>query len=94
MKNERDHFKVYVTKYALSTGIIVISDVEWCTDISEQMVSYKLRDNNITQILHSPDWHRTPETALARAEEMRQAKIKSIKKQLTKLEKLEFIITE
>jgi hypothetical protein len=36
------------------------------------------------------DWHRTPEAALARAEEMRRDKIASLKKILAKLEAIKF----
>ena len=36
------------------------------------------------------DWHRTKEQAIARAEQMRLNKIKALKKQIEKLEKLSF----
>lgn len=36
------------------------------------------------------DWHRTKESAIAKAEEMRKKKIASLKKQIEKLEKMEF----
>jgi hypothetical protein len=40
--------------------------------------------------LHKPDWHTTPEAAIARAEEMRTKKIASLKKQIAKLEAMTF----
>ena len=36
------------------------------------------------------EWHRTKEAAIAKAEEMRQKKIAGLKKQIERLEKLEF----
>jgi hypothetical protein len=36
------------------------------------------------------EWHRTEAEAIARAEEMRIAKIASLKKQIAKLEKMKF----
>ena len=36
------------------------------------------------------DWHRTKDSAIKQAEEMKQAKIKSMKKQLDKLENMKF----
>ena len=40
---------------------------------------------------HGKDWHRTPEAAIARAEEMRAAKIAAMRKHLTKLERMVFV---
>ncbi|XBX08942.1 hypothetical protein QMP26_13215 [Enterocloster clostridioformis] len=36
------------------------------------------------------EWHRTPEAAIKRAEEMRAQKIKTLKNQIEKLKKLNF----
>lgn len=36
--------KVYITKYALSTGIIETDDAEICSNISEDMISSKNMD--------------------------------------------------
>ena len=36
------------------------------------------------------EWHRTKESAIDKAEEMRKKKIETMKKQIEKLEKMEF----
>lgn len=41
-------------------------------------------------VVNAEDWHPTREAALARAEEMRAAKIASLKRQIERLESLEF----
>lgn len=47
-------------------------------------------DGGCTFSIYGKDWHRTPEAAIARAEEMRAEKIASLKKQIERLMKLEF----
>lgn len=41
-------------------------------------------------ITNKPDWHETKEEAIQQATKMRNAKIASLKKQIEKLEKLNF----
>ena len=74
----------WVTKYALSEGIQVVKG-EVCHDISSTMLSWKQYGT-----AHGKDWHRTPEAALARAEEMRKAKIASLRKSIEKMERMTF----
>ena len=76
--------KVYITKYALTSGIEEI-EVELCSD---SMV----RDMAHSRYFHGDgkDWHRSLESAKTKAEEMRNKKIASLKKQIDKLERLEF----
>ena len=81
---EREKVKAWVTKYALSSGIEFVNG-EVNHNVSSSMLSYGVRC-----VAHGKDWHRTPEAALARAEEMRTAKIASLKKQIAKLEKMTF----
>jgi len=90
MKNEIIA-KVYVTKYALSTGISVFKDVEWCREISEGMIAGRI-EGHLTQHFHGNEWHRTKEEALARAEEMRNAGIKSAMKKVDRLSDIIFKI--
>lgn len=85
---EREIFKAWVTKYALTEGIEFV-EAELCANISETMISYGSNGYS-AQHAHAKDWHRTPEAALARAEEMRKAKIYSVKKRLAKLENMKF----
>lgn len=78
--------KVWITKYALSSGIKEL-DVEQCD--SPDMV----RGNSWNDIYHGEgrEWHRTYESAVARAEEMQLKKIKSLRKQIEKWEKKRFV---
>ena len=61
-----------------------------CHETSSSMLEWTSRYGG-TATAHGKDWHRTPEAALARAEEMRLAKIESLKKSIKKLEGLKFI---
>ena len=86
--------KVWITKYALTDGI---------TD-GEVIAEHKIRENPIeTKIkylcknavgdqfyLDSDDFCYTYEAAIQKAEEMRQKKIESLKKQIKKLEEMRF----
>lgn len=88
MKEAPERFNAYITRYALSDGIRV-ETVELSRSTSTCI--HVLRDGRDTnQYFYGKDWHRTKEEAAARAEEMRLKKIKSIKAQLAKLEKLKF----
>ena len=82
---KREKITAWITKYALTEGITV-EEGEVCSDISDTMFSY----GNGMNSAHGNDWHRTPEAALAMAEEMRLAKIVSVKKQLSRLECMTF----
>jgi hypothetical protein len=74
----------YVTKYALTKGIYKKKG-EVTHGISSSMFCY---DNY--SAVRSNDWHRTLDEAKARAEEMRVAKIATLKKAIARLEKLRF----
>ena len=79
--------KVWITKYALSSGIEHID-----------VLQSESHPDMVTDVLHrhrsfheeGRDWHRTEAAAIAEAEKMRVAKIASLKKQIAKLEKLSF----
>lgn len=83
----------WVTKYALTQGIF---KVEGNIDprVSETMLTVPGNSKAFTQHFHGNEWHRTLELAIARAEEMRRAKIKSLEKQLTKVKKIAFEVKE
>lgn len=83
--------KVFVTKYALTEGIL-----EHEADLSKNEPSMCVvvgRPGQLGQYFHGEgkEWHRTRDLALVRAEEMRQAKVKSLKKSLAKFEKMKFV---
>jgi len=81
--------KVWITKYALTEGIIV-EDGE-ISKTTPNMIRYGGADSSC-KYAHGEgkDWHRTPEEAKARAEQMRLEKIESAKKTLSKLEGMTF----
>lgn len=81
--------KVWITKYALTKGIEEKEAVE-CPGF-EGMI----RVNGCSVFASNyhgegDEWHRNHDLALKQAEEMRQKKIASLKKQIEKLEKLRF----
>ena len=89
MKNE--DITAWVTKRALTTGIQkVIGSVRHET--SSAMFSYPAKDRGWYDVVHGNDWHRTPEAALARAEEMRKNKIAALRKSIAKLEAMMFSV--
>ena len=73
--------KVWITKYALTSGITE-HDAEPCGD---DMVKYGLM-----QYAHGKDWHGSRISALIHAENMRIAKIASLKKSIARLEAISF----
>lgn len=75
--------KIWNSKYALTEGLIEQEGEE----VSDSMVKI-----GSLQYLHGEgkEWHRTRESAAARAEVMRKAKIASVRKQLARLESLRF----
>lgn len=76
--------KVFITKYALSQGILEreVNKTQFSAMVSET--------NKRMNIYHKPFWHETMEEAIQHAETMRKAKIASLTKQISKLEKLNF----
>ena len=88
----RTQFKAYVTKSALTGGIEAI-DAYDCFYINPNMIG---DCNNSCRTFHGEgrEWHRTAESALARAEEMRVEKIKSLEKQIERLKNLTFTVPE
>lgn len=80
--------KVWITKYALSSGITE-ADAEVCLDVNDGMVRIH-RNASSYDYFHKPYWHETREEAVAHAESMRVKKIESLKKNITKLEKTKF----
>lgn len=78
--------KVWITKYALSKGIKE-KEVEQSDEFPEIVCGKDLYDSYHGE---GKEWHRTKESALAKAEEMRKKRIASLRKQIEKLEKLRF----
>lgn len=82
--------KVWITKYALTAGVFGTEAVQ---PVSGRMVVVKARPgcgSNGVEYFHGRDWHTSHSDAIDQAEDMRDAKIKSLRKQIAKLEALEF----
>lgn len=78
----------WVTKYALTLGILKVKG-QHCLSIDPGFLSYFPYGD-----AHGNDWHLSEQAALDRAEEMRLAKIATLKKQIAKLEKMQFKIED
>lgn len=81
--------KVFITKYALTSGI---EEAE--LDVKENPEHFKKscygKWKGWTQGFYNDDFHLTKEEALIDAEKRRKKKIESLKRQIAKLEKLSF----
>jgi hypothetical protein len=92
MREDNPKIKAWITKYALTQGIFVVT-AEVCTDINTDMVSQlepKPQWGSITYHGKGRDWHETQAGAVAYAGEMRRKKIVALKKQIAKLEATKF----
>lgn len=78
--------RVYITKYALSKGIFEL-EVEQSRNFPDMLTGFRYDDHYHGE---GEEWHRTIESAVAKAEEMKSKKIESLKKQIEKLERMKF----
>lgn len=82
--------KVYITKYALTQGIIEI-DIEKIRNFSiiedKDMLCF---NDGHPVYFHKGEWCRSKEEAIQDAEKKREKKVASLRKQLEKLENLKF----
>jgi hypothetical protein len=81
--------QVFITKYALTKGILEFDDAEESGG-STQMISIPSLGWNGHFYGEGKEWHRDKESAIARAEEMRLNVIKSHEKSILKLQKMRF----
>lgn len=77
--------KVIITKYALTSGMKQ-AEAKLCSNSEGRMIATK--ENGYTVYYHKPHWHTSHEEANAQVRKMIEAKIKSIKKTLAKMEQL------
>lgn len=75
---------VWITKYALSTGIFKVE----ANTHKDNMVTWK--SGGFMQFAHGQDFHLTAAGALDRAEEMRIKKLQSLDKQAKKIAAMKF----
>lgn len=80
--------KVYITKHALTHGIKEVNDACEKTEMSLILVP----SMGVFAYFHGEgrEWHRTREAAVKRAEQMRAAKLASLRRQIDRLERMEF----
>ena len=78
--------KVWITKYALTGGIIEAEGEPY----GFEWVSASWDNGFWRSVFGQGEWFDTKERAIAKAEEMRQKKIASLKKQIEKLEEMRF----
>lgn len=79
--------KYWITKYALSSGIFILKGGE----LIDAGYLHKMEPETHTQHFYGPrEYHTTREAAVAKAKEMAKLKIKSLQKQIAKLENLTF----
>lgn len=87
MPTDRSKIRVWITKYVFTQGIIECH-AELCNDVSDKMIA--VSGASYTSHYHKPYWHTSKKAALQHAEELRLKKIKSLRKQISKLEELQF----
>lgn len=80
--------KVFVTKYALTAGIQEVEATE--ASIPGMISVAPVSKGAFGYNLHKGEWFPTREEAVEDAEKRRNAKIASLKKSLSKLERLSF----
>lgn len=82
--------KVWITKYALSTGIVE-AEMEINKTSSDTEYAYgKIGNDTVHQGYFGNDFQRSISEAKADAERRRKEKIESLRNQIAKLEKLKF----
>ena len=80
--------KVYITQYALTQGILE-QDAELCTQTNDTMIRVKI-PNSFDVFYHKPFWYEDKQEAINHAEALRNKRIQSLKKSITKIEKIKF----
>lgn len=88
-KNEGGTIKAWITKHALTSGIFIVEGAWISKETPNMLVWYCDRGY---QTAYRSDWYLTPEAALAHAEEMRCARLKSLKESIANLEKLNIVL--
>lgn len=82
--------KVWITKYALTRGIIE-TEADICdTKVAGSMVRARVGLTPEGTYYHNDNWYASYEAASAKAESMRLAKIESLAKELGRLKRKSF----
>lgn len=78
--------KIFITKYALTKGIIERDVEETALGRSVGFVA----PDGLNQYVCGAEWHKERIAAVLRAKDMQRNKLASLEKQIAKLRKLEF----
>ena len=81
--------KVYITKYALTKGILEYQEALW-SNSTPNLIEIPTLGFSGYFYGEGKEWHKSKEAALTRAEEMRKRKIESYQKSIEKLKTLTF----
>jgi hypothetical protein len=84
----REKIYAWITKDALTVGIY--ANYFYIDDKNPNIISYEIGDIVYRYITEGTDWHRTFEEAAKRADFMRLKRIQELKKELARLEALDF----
>ena len=79
--------KAYITKYALTEGILEFDNAEVNVENPEMLI---ISDGARMIFFHGKHWHKTRQVAVDEAEIMRLKKISSLNKSIKKFESLKF----
>lgn len=80
--------KVWITKYAMTSGVFTAEG----ESIGQAMCAVRPKGHKgFTVYFHGNEWHTDEAKAIERFNQMKQKKIASLKKQLAKVEALEFL---
>ena len=74
LNKEPEKITAYVTKYALTAGIMEVRGVEF----TEGGIWFMQPDSGLRQYAHGKDWYKTLPEAVQRAEDMRKRKVASL----------------
>lgn len=85
--------KVWITKYALTAGIVEVVDAEIDGDgnAMAQVGPRGIKDRTYRQFIRAIDVHQPQELAARRARQMKELKIMSLRRQIRKLEDKTFL---
>jgi len=88
---QRCKMKVWITKYALTRGIIETTGVQGSIH-PESCIAIMTHPNGhkYEQGFWAGDWHKNPFSAKDKADAMRNRKIESLNKQIHRLDKIQF----
>lgn len=85
--------KIYVTKYALTTGIVVYAPEEY-TILENGLVECRKVGDSYRSYFHKNEWWKHLDLAKVTSEQMRKKRIESLAKSITKMQTMEIKVIE